>query len=120
MRISDWSSDVCSSDLIGIEGSYISGRGGDSRFEDGGGSLEQTLSEPQNLREHVETQWSLMPTNAGDRLIGQALIDALDEAGYVTEPLADIAERLGIDEDEGEAVLLDLQTLEPELGRAHV
>src|SRR3546814_10154883 len=52
-------------DGIGIEGSYISGRGGDSRFEDGGGSLEQTLSEPQNLREHVETQWSLMPTKIG-------------------------------------------------------
>src|SRR3546814_2601688 len=66
-------------DGIGIEGSYISGRGGDSRFEDGGGSLEQTLSEPQNLREHVETQWSLMPTNAGYRLIGQALIDARSE-----------------------------------------
>jgi len=100
-------------DGIGIESNYISGRGGDSRFEDGAGSLEQTLSEPQNLREHVEAQWGLMPTNAGDRLIGQALIDALDEAGYITESLAEIAERLGTDEAEVEAVLLDLQTIEP-------
>jgi RNA polymerase sigma-54 factor len=100
-------------DAIGVESNYISGRGGDSRFEDGGSSLEQTLSEAQNLREHVEAQWLLMPANAGDRLIGQALIDALDEAGYVTESLADIADRLGTDEAEIEAVLLDLQTIEP-------
>jgi RNA polymerase sigma-54 factor len=91
----------------------INGRGGDSRFEDDGGSLEQTLTESQSLREHVQEHWLLMPANAGDRLIGAALIDALDEAGYLTESLSDIATRLGVDEDEVEAVLLDLQTIEP-------
>lgn len=96
-----------------LDSNYISGRGGDPRFEDEGSSLEQTLSEPRNLREHVQDQWQLMPANAGDRLIGQALIDALDEAGYVTEPLAEIAARLGVEEGDVEAVLLDLQTIEP-------
>lgn len=96
-----------------LESNFIAGRGGDSRFEDDGGSLEQTLSEARTLREHVQDHWQLMPANAGDRLIGAALIDALDEAGYVTEPLADIAARLGVDEDDVEAVLLDLQTIEP-------
>jgi RNA polymerase sigma-54 factor len=98
---------------IGLASNYISGRGGDARFDDEGGGLEQTLTEPQSLREHVQEHWLLMPANATDRLIGQALIDALDEAGYITEPLEDIATRLGIEADEVEAVLLDLQTIEP-------
>lgn len=97
----------------GQESGYISGRGGDSRFENNDSSLEQSLSEAKNLREHVQDHWQLMPANAVDRMIGAALIDALDEAGYVTEPLGDIAARLGVDEDEVEAVLLDLQTIEP-------
>jgi RNA polymerase sigma-54 factor len=98
---------------MGLSSNHISGRGGDARFEDDGSSLEQTLSESASLREHVQNQWLLMPANASDRLIGQALIDALDEAGYITESLDEIGARLGIDADEVEAVLLDLQTIEP-------
>lgn len=98
---------------IGLASNYISGRGGDGRFDDEGGGLEQTLSETQSLREHVQDHWLLMPANVTDRLIGQTLIDTLDEAGYITEPLDEIAARLGIETDEVEAVLLDLQTIEP-------
>lgn len=97
----------------GLGSNYISGRGGDPRFEDESGGLENSLTESRSLREHVQDQWLLMPANAGDRLIGQALIDALDEAGYLTEPLEEIAERLGVGADDVEAVLLDLQTIEP-------
>lgn len=104
--------DAASPDM-GLSSNHISGRGGDARFEDDGGSLEQTLSEAASLREHVQNQWLLMPANASDRLIGQTLIDALDEAGYITESLDEIGARLGIDADEVEAVLLDLQTIEP-------
>lgn len=98
---------------MGLSSNYINGRGGDGRFDDEGGGLEQTLSEAQNLRDHVQEQWLLMPANVTDRLIGQTLIDALDDAGYITEPLEEIAERLGIEADEVEAVLLDLQTIDP-------
>lgn len=97
----------------GLGSNNITGSGGNSRFEDGESGLEQTLSESQSLRDHVQEQWLLMPANATDRLIGQTLIDALDDAGYLTEPLDDIATRLGIEADEVEAVLLDLQTIEP-------
>lgn len=96
-----------------LDGGYINGRGGDAGFEDGTGSLEQTLSEAASLRDHVQDQWQLMPANASDRMIGHALIDVMDEAGYLTEPLSEIAERLGVDEGDVEAVLLDLQTIEP-------
>ncbi|WP_341895863.1 RNA polymerase factor sigma-54 [Ferrovibrio terrae] len=98
---------------MGLSSNYITGRGGDGRFDEEGGGLEQTLSETLSLREHVQEHWLLMPANATDRLIGQALIDTLDEAGYVTEPLDEVATRLGIEADEVEAVLLDLQTIEP-------
>lgn len=104
--------DAASADS-GLSSNYISGRGGDPRFEDEGGGLENSLTESRSLREHVQDHWLLMPANAGDRLIGQALIDVLDEAGYVTEPLDDIAARLGVEADDVEAVLLDLQTIEP-------
>jgi len=97
----------------GLSSNNIAGSGGNSRFEDGEGGLEQTLSETLSLREHVQEQWLLMPANATDRLIGQALIDVLDEAGYLTESVEDIGDRLGIEADEVEAVLVDLQTIEP-------
>jgi RNA polymerase sigma-54 factor len=58
---------------IGLASNYIKGSGGDSRFDEEGGGLEQTLSENPSLREHVQDQWLLMPANAGDRLIGAAL-----------------------------------------------
>jgi RNA polymerase sigma-54 factor len=98
---------------IGLASNYIKGSGGDSRFDEDGGGLEQTLSENPSLREHVDAHWLLMPANATDRMIGAALIDALDEAGYLAEPLDEIAARLGIEADEVEAVLVDLQTIDP-------
>ncbi len=98
---------------MGPQDSYISGRGGDMRFDDGESSLEQTLSEEQSLRGHVEEQWRLIPASAAERLIGQSLIDSLDEAGYLAEPLAEIADRLGAPEAAVEAVLLKLQQIDP-------
>lgn len=91
----------------------ITGAGGDMRFGDDDNSLEQTLAEAATLREHVMRQWGLVAAAPAERLIGQALIDSLDEAGYVTEPLAEIGDRLGIAEVAVEAVLLRLQELDP-------
>ncbi|WP_430398029.1 RNA polymerase factor sigma-54 [Ferrovibrio sp.] len=98
---------------LGPSDSYIAGRGGDMRFEDGESSLEQTLSEDLSLRAHVEEQWRLVPASPAERLIGQALIDSLDEAGYITESLADLADRLGAPLSVAEAVLAKLQQIDP-------
>ena len=49
----------------------------------------------------------------GDRMIAAALIDALDEAGYLSATLDDIADRLGAPLARVEAVLARLQPLEP-------
>ncbi len=51
------------------------------------------------------------PTRA--RLIGQAIIDAIDENGYLREELLDIAARLDADPVEAEAILATIQGFDP-------
>lgn len=46
-------------------------------------------------------------------IIARHICDLIDEAGYLTEVVADIAERLGVAEAEVEAVLAVVQTFEP-------
>jgi RNA polymerase sigma-54 factor len=48
-----------------------------------------------------------------ERMIGAALIDALDEAGYLVGSLDEIAERLGATRQAVERTLLKLQACEP-------
>jgi RNA polymerase sigma-54 factor len=50
---------------------------------------------------------------AAERLIGQHLVDMVDEAGYISVNLAQLAERLGAPIELVEAVLAKLQTLDP-------
>jgi RNA polymerase sigma-54 factor len=49
----------------------------------------------------------------GDRLIGSYLIDQVNEAGYMTADVAEVAERIGTDVEDVEAVLQVLQSFEP-------
>ncbi len=46
-------------------------------------------------------------------IIARHIIDLIDEAGYLQEALCDIAERLGVDEAEVEAVLAVIHSFEP-------
>jgi RNA polymerase sigma-54 factor len=48
-----------------------------------------------------------------DQPLAFHLISLIDEAGYLTEPVADIAARLGIDAADVERVLMLVQTFEP-------
>jgi RNA polymerase sigma-54 factor len=92
---------------------YIAGRGGSAGFDDDERSLEQTLTGEITLREHLQAQFQLEPFAPADRLIGMQLIDLLDEAGYLTEPVDDIAARLGCPPAQVEAVLRRLQQFDP-------
>lgn len=92
------------------------GLGGNSRggsFDDDNYSLENTLSEEVDLREHLNSQLALAASDPAARMIGTALIDGVDEDGYIREELAEIAERLGAEEDLVEAVLDIIQTFDP-------
>src|SRR3546814_7432406 len=73
MRISDWSSDVCSSDLLEASGCGL------SRFVSGGSELDLRLSDfIRYLAQDDETRVSaLILDHVGD---GQAFIDAVREA----------------------------------------
>ena len=75
--------------------------------------LEAYVAEAVSLRDHLERQAAILLPDPAERIIGAALIDALDEAGYFIGSIADIAERLGAGVGQVERVLVRMQTLEP-------
>lgn len=75
--------------------------------------LEETLADGQNLHQHLSTQLGLVVSDAADALIGAAIIDAIDESGYLSDGLDDIAEQLGADVADVARVLAIVQTFEP-------
>ncbi|WP_271300179.1 RNA polymerase factor sigma-54 [Sphingomonas sp. CV7422] len=64
------------------------------------------------LADHLLAQAGAV-VDAADWFIAQHLIDQLDEAGYLTVPLLDIATRLGAPLARVEQVLAHIQTLDP-------
>ena len=65
---------------------------------------------PLRLRDHLQRQAAILLADPAERMIGAALIDALDEAGYFVGAIAEIAERLGAAAERVERVLLRMQT----------
>jgi RNA polymerase sigma-54 factor len=69
------------------------------------------------LREHLMEQMRTTVLEARDRALMELIVDALDDNGYLSEPLEDILERLppelGIELDELKTVLSLLQSFDP-------
>ena len=80
---------------------------------DGEYNLEAFVSAERTLADHLAEQLALSVTDPAQRMIGQHLIDLVDETGYLTGDLASVAEKLGADMAEVEAVLTILQGFEP-------
>jgi RNA polymerase sigma-54 factor len=76
-------------------------------------NLEAYAAAQVTLAEHLERQAAIILTDIGDLMIGRALIDALDEAGYLTISAVEVAERLGASLERVETVLRKMQSLEP-------
>jgi RNA polymerase sigma-54 factor len=76
-------------------------------------NLEAYIASQVTLAEHLERQLALAVTDATDRIIGHALIDGIDEAGYLREPLGELAERLGTPLARVERLLAIIHTFEP-------
>jgi RNA polymerase sigma-54 factor len=77
-------------------------------------NIESFLTSDVSLREHLSTQVPLVLNDPAERLIGQYLVDMVDEAGYLAgADLASIAEKLGAPLELVEKVLAALQTLDP-------
>jgi RNA polymerase sigma-54 factor len=81
--------------------------------EDGDYNLEAFVSAERTLGDHLAEQLSLAIVDPVRRIIGQHLIDSVDEAGYLTADLGSVAEKLGAPLDEIEAVLAILQNFDP-------
>ncbi|WP_026304195.1 RNA polymerase factor sigma-54 [Kaistia granuli] len=76
-------------------------------------NLEAFVAEQRSLAGLLGDQLGLAVTDPMRRLIGQALIDEVDEAGYMRGSVDAIASRLGAPVAEVEAVLAILQSFEP-------
>jgi RNA polymerase sigma-54 factor len=86
---------------------------GAGRSDDGDYNLEAFVSAEQTLAEHLAGQLALAIADPVRRMIGQNLIDLVDEAGYMTGDIDAVAEKLGAPVAEIEAVLTILQGFEP-------
>jgi RNA polymerase sigma-54 factor len=84
-----------------------------SRFEGDEDPLESTVAGGGTLKDHLEDQVAIAALLPDDRLICMALIDVIDEAGYVRAELGEIAERLGTEIEDVEAVLGVVQGFDP-------
>jgi RNA polymerase sigma-54 factor len=76
-------------------------------------NLEAYVSAEATLADHLAEQLSLAIADPVRRLIGQHLIDLVDEAGYLTADLAEVADKLGTSAEEVCSVLAELQRFEP-------
>jgi len=75
--------------------------------------LEETLRQDITLRDHLVGQLNCDIEEPAERMIGLFLIDLVDDAGYLTADLGEVAETLGADPAAVEAVLMRLQRFDP-------
>jgi RNA polymerase sigma-54 factor len=85
------------------------GRGGAELTDD----MEQGLARAMTLSGYLEEQAALAGFDGADRAVASALIDAVDDGGYLRVDLAEIAGRLGCGLDRIERVLARLHGFEP-------
>ena len=81
--------------------------------DDGGYNLEAFVPVETTLADHLAEQLALAVVDPARRMIGQYLIDLVDEAGYLSGDLGLVGERLGAPPAEVGAVLAILQGFDP-------
>ena len=79
------------------------GRGGG---DDPDGDASERIAQSESLRDHLSWQLNLSHLSPRELAIGEAVVDAIDEDGYLREPLSAIAE----------ALLPELECSEAEIG----
>lgn len=108
-----WSSDTPGDQTLagsgGLDTTSYGGAGGESDSFD----WEQNLSAGISLRDHLLEQINLDIDDPMERLIGTHLLEFLDESGYFTGDIAEIAESLSGEVALIERVLDQLQGLDP-------
>ncbi|WP_288353370.1 RNA polymerase factor sigma-54 [uncultured Marinobacter sp.] len=125
----DWSSETDSPDTIpddlpvdtAWDDIYQSAPASAARNDDENDNDFETRNSPtETLQDHLEWQLNLTPMSERDQAIAHALMDAVDNHGYLTSPLEEIHSGMVDDSDEDpleldevEAVLHRLQHFDP-------
>ncbi|NMT65177.1 RNA polymerase factor sigma-54 [Marinobacter orientalis] len=125
----DWSSETDSPDTIpddlpvdtAWDDIYQSAPASSARNEDENDNDFETRNSPtETLHDHLQWQLNLTPLSERDQAIAHALMDAVDNHGYLTSPLEEIhsgmvdeSDEDPLDLDEVEAVLHRLQHFDP-------
>jgi len=89
------------------------GRGGRLDFDGDDSNLEEMVAREISLRDHLTAQINMDLGDPADRMIGLSLVELLDEAGYLTGDLIEIAEALNCPLARVELVLARLQRFDP-------
>jgi len=99
---------------LGEESSYA---GSSGSFDEDDNDYQDVQAATTSLREHLSWQLGLMCIPDRDRTLVQCLIDALDDDGYLTQSLDDLAETLPpeqeIEPEELQIALKHLQYFDP-------
>ncbi|MEN1925718.1 RNA polymerase factor sigma-54 [Luteimonas qiangzhengi] len=110
----DSPTDTRNEDWGGGESWQGSGTGGS--FDDDSDSTDRA-ADPDTLREHLSWQLNLSQLSPHDRLIGEAIIDAIEDDGYLRCGFDDIVAALGPEatcsHEEIQAVLCRIQHMDP-------
>jgi RNA polymerase sigma-54 factor len=76
-------------------------------------NIEAFVANEISLHQHLSEQMPLVLTEPAERIIGQYLIDMVDEAGYLPADLSSLPEKLGAPKELVDRVLASLQMLDP-------
>jgi RNA polymerase sigma-54 factor len=99
---------------LGEESSYASSSGS---FDDEDGDYQDVQVATTSLREHLSWQLGLMTLPDRDRTLVQCLIEALDDDGYLTQSIEELADtlppELEIEPEELQIALRHLQCFDP-------
>ena len=87
------------------------GRGGSIEADED--LLDRVLRREVSLAEHLQNQAALMGFSPVEHAVALALIDGVDEGGYLRVELFELADRLGWSVERIEAVLVRCQSFEP-------
>ncbi|MCP3729450.1 RNA polymerase factor sigma-54 [Sphingomonas sp. MG17] len=105
--------DSASDSIGGLDGGLgMGGTGGGGSSADDGPDFDSFSAPDLSLADHLTAQAGASIAGP-DLFIAQHIIDQIDEAGYVTAPLLDMATRLGVSLARVEAVLAIIQTFDP-------
>ncbi len=100
-------------DGAGLSATSWTGAAGGGSADGEAPNLEAYIADRQNLHEHLAQQLALACPDPRHRFIGQAVIDGIDDSGYLREDLGEIAARLEADIAEAERVLAIIQGFDP-------